>query len=122
MRSTGTPTCDYIYLAGKVVAKYAWSTGSLTYFHHDVLGNTMAETDNAGHQPSVLSNVVMQADYEPYGTAYQSGSATEKRLFTGKELDETGLDYFGARYYDPTIGRFISIDPAGPGSKKCTEL
>jgi RHS repeat-associated protein len=34
--------------------------------------------------------------------------------FTGKERDtESGNDYFGARYYDPTIDRFISEDPSG---------
>lgn len=31
--------------------------------------------------------------------------------FTGKEKDATGLYYFGARYYDPAIGRFITRDP-----------
>ncbi len=33
-------------------------------------------------------------------------------MFTEKERDkETGYDYFGARYYDPTLGRFLSVDP-----------
>jgi RHS repeat-associated protein len=33
--------------------------------------------------------------------------------FTGKELDkETGLYYFGARYYDARVGRWVSADPA----------
>jgi RHS repeat-associated protein len=36
-------------------------------------------------------------------------------LFTGKVLEETGLVYFGARWYDPEIGRFISVDPAEDG-------
>ncbi len=32
--------------------------------------------------------------------------------FTGKEQDaETGLYYYGARYYDPRLGRFLSVDP-----------
>jgi RHS repeat-associated protein len=35
----------------------------------------------------------------------------EKYKYTGKEKDATGLYYFGARYYDPTIGRFITRDP-----------
>jgi len=36
-------------------------------------------------------------------------SGTDK-LFTGQRLDTTGLYYYNARYYDPTIGRFISAD------------
>ena len=35
----------------------------------------------------------------------------EKYKYTGKEKDITGLYYFGARYYDSTIGRFITRDP-----------
>jgi len=35
----------------------------------------------------------------------------EKYKYTGKEKDATGLYYFGARYYDPAIGRFITRDP-----------
>ena len=32
--------------------------------------------------------------------------------FTGKERDsESGLDYFGARYYGSALGRFTSVDP-----------
>jgi RHS repeat-associated protein len=34
-------------------------------------------------------------------------------LFTGKVLEETGLIYFGARWYDPEIGIWISPDPGG---------
>ena len=32
------------------------------------------------------------------------------KLFTGQRLDDTGLYYYNARYYDPLIGRFISAD------------
>jgi RHS repeat-associated protein len=39
----------------------------------------------------------------------QGDLGTDKR-FTGQRLDNTGLYYYGARYYDPTIGRFISAD------------
>jgi len=34
--------------------------------------------------------------------------------FTGQRLDGTGLYYYNARYYDPTIGRFISPDNVAP--------
>jgi RHS repeat-associated protein len=36
------------------------------------------------------------------------------KLFTGQRLDDTGLYYYGARYYEPTIGRFLSPDSISP--------
>ena len=35
---------------------------------------------------------------------------SEHYLFNGKEKDSTGLHYYGTRYYDPQIGRFIIRD------------
>ena len=42
------------------------------------------------------------------------GDLGTDKLFTGQRLDDTGLYYYGARYYDPTIGRFISPDTVVP--------
>ena len=63
-------------------------------------------------------------DYLPFGEelfaptggrtaaqGYTSGDSIRQQ-FTSKERDvETGLDYFGARYYALTMGRFTSVDP-----------
>jgi RHS repeat-associated protein len=38
-----------------------------------------------------------------------------ENTFTGKELDDSGLYYFGARYYDPALGTWLSPDPAMEG-------
>jgi RHS repeat-associated protein len=60
--------------------------------------------------------------YLTYGDCRNStGTIDTDILFTGQRLDGTGLYYYGARYYDPTIGRFISADtivpnPANPQS------
>jgi RHS repeat-associated protein len=42
--------------------------------------------------------------------------------FTGKEPDDNGLLYFGARYYDPEVGRFLTLDPARQGLKQTLTL
>ncbi|MBU7044953.1 MAG: RHS repeat-associated core domain-containing protein [Theionarchaea archaeon] len=53
--------------------------------------------------------MVVVGTYEPFGESTVTGE--ESYLFTGKEMDETGLYYFNARYYDPDLGRFITRDP-----------
>ncbi|MEW6141997.1 MAG: RHS repeat-associated core domain-containing protein [Chloroflexota bacterium] len=45
----------------------------------------------------------------PFGST-RSGSVPTDKKFTGQRLDGTGLYFYGARYYDPVIGRFISAD------------
>jgi RHS repeat-associated protein len=59
--------------------------------------------------------IVNGQDYYPFGEVlrqYTVSDPIEKYKFTEKERDkETGYDYFGARYYDPQIGRFLSVDP-----------
>jgi RHS repeat-associated protein len=49
--------------------------------------------------------------YYPFGQSRgHSGPGNHAYRFTGKELEASGLYYYGARYYDPVIGRFISPD------------
>ena len=77
------------------------------FYLTDHLGSSNIATDISGRVLEVI-------EYYPYGRIrYQE---TKKDLsyykFTGKELDEeSDLFYFGARYYDPVVCRFISVDP-----------
>jgi RHS repeat-associated protein len=76
------------------------------------LGSAALELDDEG-------GVISYEEYTPYGsTSYQavrSQTETPKHYrFSGKERDEeTGLNYHGARYYAPWLGRWTSTDPAG---------
>ena len=62
-------------------------------------------------------NIVSAQDYYPYGgilRSYSTGgnSINDRYKFTQKERDqETGYDYFGARYYDSDLGRWMTPDP-----------
>src|SRR5438552_14822664 len=67
--------------------------------------------------PSVITDAVgsikSESDYYPWGGELQfSNGDSNHYKFTGKERDsESGLDYFGARYYGNALGRFTSVDP-----------
>jgi RHS repeat-associated protein len=121
---TGTIAAIYIYdIKGQLVAEYTPSYGSssqgnssqLSYLTPDSLGTPRVITDSTG-------TVKSRHDDLPFGeeitasvggrTASQGYVADELRQkFTGKERDnETGLDFFGARYYANTQGRFTSAD------------
>jgi RHS repeat-associated protein len=76
------------------------------YYHQDHLGSSTAITDASG-------NLVVRNNYAPYGEDAESGgNANGKYKFSDKEKDIPGFYYYGARYYDPVLGRFISVDPA----------
>lgn len=90
----------------------AFAAEKVYFYHTDPAGTPLAMTDSSG-------NVVWRADYLPFGEENVITGALENDLrFVGKEQDqETGLYYFGARYMEPMIGRFISPDPVGITNK-----
>jgi RHS repeat-associated protein len=66
--------------------------------------------------PARHGAVVNQIDYDSYGNivGQTNPSVTFRFGYTGREWDgETGQYYYRARYYDPTVGQFISQDPIG---------
>jgi len=95
-----------------VVATIALLAGSqvfaartTTYYHNDGLGSVVAATNEAGQ-------VLWRKDYAPFGEQIDTTPDTERQSYTGKPHDDvTGLTYFGGRYYDPQVARFMSVDP-----------
>jgi len=85
------------------------NTDNFLYFYHpDHLGSTSFVTD-------VNGKLYEHIEYFPFGETWVEEHSNTQRtpyLFTGKELDEeTGLYYFGARYYDPRTSVWQSADP-----------
>ena len=79
------------------------------YYLKDHLGSIRMTVDASG-------NVVGYNDYYSYGMLMDGRSYTSSEdhryKFTGKERDDaSGHDYFGARYYDSWLGRWLEVDP-----------
>jgi RHS repeat-associated protein len=70
-------------------------------------------TGNITHALSSSAAVINEYSYDAFGNrTLVSGSHSTRHGYTGEEYDaDTGLLYLRARYYDPQLGRFISVDP-----------
>ncbi len=110
---TNGRSTNYIFFGGTRIASV--SGDKILYYHNDHLGGTNVLTDDTGAKREVY-------EYKPFGGYSKqdkycpiddpSCESVANYYFTGKPLDEeTGLYYYGARYYDPSLGRFITADP-----------
>lgn len=96
---------DYVHAAGMNIARANLGI-SLTYLHSDHLGSLQAATRTG-------DSAAFRERYTPFGEAIVNTASNDNLAgFTGHIKDKaTGLNYMQARYYDPVIGRFLSIDP-----------
>ncbi|MBZ0183648.1 MAG: RHS repeat-associated core domain-containing protein, partial [Melioribacteraceae bacterium] len=101
------------YTSEQIYSRGGWITQWLRdderfYYIKDHLGSIRITVD----QNNEITN---GQDYLPLGSIfreYNIASTNENYDFTEKERDtETGLNYFGARYYDSDLGRWTSVDP-----------
>ena len=103
-----------VFAGGKHLATYSNATDSnpanrvLTFNHTDWLGTERLRSNASGLVLETCTSL-------PFGDGQScTGSDTSTRHFTGKERDvETGLDFFGARYYMSSVGRFVTPDWSG---------
>jgi RHS repeat-associated protein len=100
---TGADNTSNYYLGGKLIAVKKITT--LSYILQDHLGST------SGTSNGITGALDSSITYFSFGSVRSStGTIPTDKKFTGQRLDTTGLYYYGARYYDPGIGRFISPD------------
>jgi RHS repeat-associated protein len=109
--AVGTTLTKYFTGAGGLpTAERTGTNGRLSYLANDGLGSLSETLNDAG-------SVTFAQLYTPYGTIrYSTGSSPTSFGYTGQRADSTsGLDYYGARYYDPVAGQFVSADTKSDG-------
>ncbi len=105
----GSTITKYYFFAGQRIAMN--KGGTLYYLHSDHLGSTVLTTQGA----TTVSQQYCAYGRKRTGTTCPGGNSLPTgHTFTGQKLDGTGLQYYNARYYDPTIGAFISPDTVVP--------
>ncbi|MEU8377528.1 RHS repeat-associated core domain-containing protein [Micromonospora sp. NPDC048894] len=102
--STATNSCTRYYsFAGSIVASRTAS--NLTWLGADHQGTALIAIQANSQQVTIRRQT-------PYGTLRGSApSWPNDKGFVGGTIDNTGLTHLGAREYDPTLGKFISLDP-----------
>ena len=106
----------YYFINGKRVAmRIGYDVNQTTpyYYHLDHLNSMTFQTD-------VGKNIVSRLTYEPYGgLSSTSGNVKGEYQYNDKPYDKsTELYYYGTRYYNPDLGRFITPDNFVPGGGK----
>jgi RHS repeat-associated protein len=106
------------------IRKYVWGVGlayaasasGIEVYQLDRLGSVRAITDASG---SIVATYRTDEFGNPTAT---TGSSTQPYRFSGEPRDGTGLIYLRARYYDPSIGRFMSRDYFAGSLARCQTL
>lgn len=78
------------------------------WYHYDRLGNVVTLSNSS-------AGIVAQFEQEAFGNVV-SGSAAGYHLTTKEYDSDAGVSYFGARWYDPGVGRFLEPDPLVTGA------
>lgn len=116
--TNSTVLASYVYGEGIDEILTMHRDAQKMYYHYDGLGSVTTLTDTNG-------NVVENYTYDVYGQPSQLSQIGNRFYFAGRELDEeTGIYYYRARYYSPTIGRFLQKDKLtwGPDDSRLLKI
>jgi RHS repeat-associated protein len=120
--SGGTSTSTNVYVRGAelaggiadIIAESSSQSSEIRYYSYNHRGDVVLVTDDRGDSR-------MQCEYTAFGSrvitsGIRTPASSTSLSFSTKEYDErTGLVYFGFRYYDPRLGRWLVFDPIGEG-------
>jgi RHS repeat-associated protein len=124
-KTTAGVTTGFVYDGANVVQELAGATPSAFLLSGGV-DEILSRTDTTSRSflldglgsPTALTDPLgttsTQYTYGPFGSTSVSGSTSSNSFqYAGRENDGTGVFFYRSRYYNPTIGRFISQDPLG---------
>jgi RHS repeat-associated protein len=102
--TTGRASIRYVQIQGQILAQY--DSGTWTYVAPDALGSVRQLADADGH-------VTLAQHYDPFGNLLETaGQGASEFGYTGEWWDRyMELYYLKARWYDPSVGRFLAKDP-----------
>ena len=105
--STGAVKKKYIFALGRCIA-FVDSASNTHWLHQDAQGSTKLITNASGTAENAYK-------YYPFGDSLNfTGTVKNDVKYTGQRYVDGIESYdFNARYYDPELGRFYSIDPLG---------
>jgi RHS repeat-associated protein len=107
--TANTTFSEYVYFDGARAARRDYLNNVYYYFEDQVKSSRVIAEIPAG---STTPTLCYDADFYPYGGEIDfTNACAQNYKFQGKERDtETNNDYFGARFYSSTYGRFLSPD------------
>jgi RHS repeat-associated protein len=100
-------TNAYIYgPANTPIEQVTLSSGTIKYVVSDLLGSVRGIVSSSG-------SLTASTSYDAWGNPLTTGGLASYTPFgfAGSYTDPTGLSYLIGRYYDPTTGQFLSVDP-----------
>jgi RHS repeat-associated protein len=127
-KTAGGTTSNFLYDGPHIVSEYAatWGAPQAQYVQGPTIDNPLirigTSTSQYLHQDGINSVVVATSAanttdasqrFDAWGNKVASTGTLPRFGYTGREPDETGLVFYRARYYDPSIGRFTQRDPIG---------
>lgn len=102
--TTGGSVANYAFGPGIDKPLIVNKAGAISYFNADGLGSVAGTTSPAG-------TFDYNSVFDAWGSARsETGTRTISFTYTGREVSDAGLQFYRARYYQPSVGRFQSED------------
>ena len=117
----GASTADTLNFIQTEEGRAVKQGNGINYEYVYYLGDNLGNTRITFGTKYGIATVLQQDDYYPFGLEINRGITSPKNeyLYNKKELQEEFTEYdYGARYYDPVIGRWNTIDPLAETSRR----